>query len=475
LNDSQTSSVFRRLPAVRLDAQGRRRVDLRAVLALAWPLFLNSSVQAVLNLTDTWFVGRLSVEAVAAVGGVFFLTLVFVIFIGGIGNAVQTLVAQAFGGGRRVRAALAAWSGLYGAVITSPLYVLIAYWGDYIISPFGFAPEVHKLAVEYWFPRLIGGWVIFAIWGLSGFFNGIGRPAIPLTAAGAIGLLNAGLCALFLFGFGWGVAGVGWATSLAQFIGLLGLLSAFLSSSFRREYRTALVWRPRPRSILRLFRLGIPMGAASTADLVGFALFQLMLTRLGAVEGAASQVVMMLTSACYMPGIGLAIAGTTLVGQSIGAGDRDWAARCGNTVIILCMLYMGLGGLALALAGQPLVSLFVTGPEARAAVSLGGRLLWIAAGYQVFDALNLGCNFCLRGAGDVRFPAAMLLLLSWFGFVPLTHALTYGPGQGLVDFLPQYGLGAAGSWVAALIYIIILGLCLLARWRSGRWRRIQLR
>jgi MATE family multidrug resistance protein len=184
---------------------------------------------------------------------------------------------------------------------------------------------------------------------------------------------------------------------------------------------------------------------------------------------------MMLTSTCYMPAIGIAIAGTTLVGQSIGAGDKDWAARCGNTVILICVAYMGICALVLAIFGKPLTALFANGAGDVSAVSeLGAKLMWIAVGYQIFDALNLGSAFCLRGAGDVKFPAAMLLILSWVGFVPLTHMLTFAPGEGYVDFLPQYGMGATGSWIAALIYIIALGACLLARWKSGRWRRIEL-
>jgi MATE family multidrug resistance protein len=200
-----------------------------------------------------------------------------------------------------------------------------------------------------------------------------------------------------------------------------------------------------------------------------------MLTHLGPTEGAASQIVMMLTSVCYMPAIGIAIAGTTLVGQSIGAGDRDWAAKCANTVTVVSVAYMGAGGILIALMGKPLVAFFAGGEGDVAAVSaLGAQLLWIAACYQIFDALQLSAAFCLRGAGDVKFPAVMLLVLSWVCFVPLTHMLTYAPGQGYVDFLPQYGMGATGSWVAALAYMIALSLALQWRWRSGRWRRIEL-
>lgn len=473
MNDASSTSATS-LPALRIDAQGRRRVDLREILKLALPLFLNTSVQAVLNLTDTWFVGRISVDALAAVGGTFFLSLVAVMFLGATGHAVQTVVAQAFGAGNKQRAAMAVWSGLYAALLVSPAFAALALAGDAVLAPFKFAPAVHEQAVAYWFPRVLGGSTTFALWGMSGFFNGVSRVRIALAAAVVVGLLNVGFNALAL-ALGLGVAGVAWATALSQGLGVLGLLAVFVARPFNAEYQSRSLWKPHMGEIISLFKLGIPIGMAATADLTGFALFQLMLTHLGAVESAASQVVMMLTSLCYMPAIGLALAGTTLVGQSIGAGDKDWAARCGNTVIVLCVAYMGLGGGLLAIFGKPLTAAFASGEGDVAAVSeLGARLMWIAAGYQVFDALNLGCAFCLRGAGDVRFPAVMLLLLSWLGFVPLTHMLTFAPGQGYVDFLPQYGLGATGSWIAALIYIIVLGLCLLWRWRSNRWRTIEL-
>jgi len=104
-----------RLPAVRLDAAGRRRVDYRSVAALAAPLFLNSGIQAVLNLTDTWFLGHISANATAAVGAVYWFVIVFILLFGGVGMAVQTLVAQAYGAGERRRAAQVTWGGVWAA------------------------------------------------------------------------------------------------------------------------------------------------------------------------------------------------------------------------------------------------------------------------------------------------------------------------------------------------------------------------
>ena len=92
------------LPAQRLDESGHAHVDQRAVLALALPLMANSAVQIVLNLTDMWFMGRISTRALAAVGAVQWLVIVVVLVLGGAGTAVQTLVAQAYGARRYRRA-----------------------------------------------------------------------------------------------------------------------------------------------------------------------------------------------------------------------------------------------------------------------------------------------------------------------------------------------------------------------------------
>jgi MATE family multidrug resistance protein len=202
----------------------------------------------------------------------------------------------------------------------------------------------------------------------------------------------------------------------------------------------------------------------------------MMMTWLGTADGAATQMVMMLTSLSYMPGFGIASAGTTLVGQSIGAGARDWALRVGNRTILLAACYMGGIGVVIALTGPWLLPFF-TGAhdaDAQAAVALGGRLLWLAAAFQFFDGLNMGSSMCLRGAGDVKVPAALVLPMSLLFFAPLAHALTFAPGQGWVHFLPQYGYGAVGGWVAVLIYVMVLGSVLFLRWRSCAWQRIRL-
>ena len=67
------------------------------------------------------------------------------------------------------------------------------------------------------------------------------------------------------------------------------------------------------------------------------------------------------------------------------------------------------------------------------------------------------------------FASAVLLL-----FLPLAHSLTFAPGEGWVDFLPQPGWGSIGGWTALVLYLLTLGCMLFLRWRSGVWRRIRI-
>jgi multidrug resistance protein, MATE family len=468
------NATLKLLPGQALSKAGRPRLDYRAVATLAFPFMVNSAVQAVLNATDTWFIGRVSPSATAAIGAVYWPVLVFGLLFGGVGLAVQTLVAQAYGAGRFARASQATWTALWASLFTIPLFALLAISGRKIFGPFGLPTDILDIAMSYWFPRMLGGPFGVAVWAVLGFFNGIGRPTITLRIALGVALINALLNQLFMFNLGMGVAGSAWATNAAQLIGVVTALVWFLGPATRARYKSHLTMRLRAASLRHQLQLGFPMGLLIAADILGFALFQLMQVRLGTVDGAATQIVMMLTSFCYMPAVGIAMAGTTLVGQAIGAHHKDWALKVGNGIVLIAVLYMGAIGVVLAAAGPWVLPFFTNAadPQAALVVSRACTLLWIAAGYQLFDGLNISSSAILRGAGDVRLPALMVLCLSWLVFVPLAHSLSFTPGQGWVDWLPQYGLGAVGGWFAALIYIFFLGLMLFVRWRSRAWQRI---
>ncbi|MBS1137160.1 MAG: norM [Proteobacteria bacterium] len=471
------ASAALHLPALRIDARGVRKVDYRKILLLAAPLFVNSGVQALLNLTDTWFIGRISTAATAAMGATYFLVLVFIVLAGGIGMGVQTLVAHAYGARRRRRAASVVWAGMWASLATVPAFLALAAAGPWLLAPFALGAEIEGLALAYWVPRILGGALAVAMWVVFGFFNGIGRTAVTLVLNAGVTVLNAVLNEIFIFRLDLGIAGAGWATTASLAAGTLAGAALFASRGVHREYASRLTWRPRLSRIAGAAVFGLPMGMSVTMDLLALALFQLMQVKLGPVDGAASQIALMLTSLCFMPAVGFGMAGTTLVGQSIGAGDKAWGYRLGNATIKLSVTYMGLSGVLLAALGPWLMPWFVAtaDPHAGEVARLGVILLWLAAAYQAFDGLNIGASFCLRGAGDTRVPAMLVFALAWGLFMPLAHGLTFAPGQGWADLPLQAGWGASGGWIAAVVYVMALGVTLFLRWRSGAWQDIVVR
>jgi MATE family multidrug resistance protein len=464
------------LPARRVDAAGHARVDLRAILKLAAPLMATNAVQSLLNLTDLWFIGRLSTDAVAAMGAIYWILSCAVLLFGGVGLAVQTFVAQAFGSRRKAHASRALWNALWATLAMAPLFLALAYAGPWLLHPFGLDAHVEALALEYWTPRMGGAFVGAMCWAALGFFNGISAVRFTMTIVIVTTITNAVANQIFMFEFDMGMKGSAWGTNFAQVIGLGVALLLFLRGRIGREYRSRLTWRPRWSVVRAMLVVGLPIGVMYGADVLGLALSQMMIAQTSPVGAAATQIVMALTSMAYMPTIGIALAGTTLVGQAIGAGSREWANRLGNRVIALCAALMAFVAVMLILVGPWVVPLFVSGggPDAGEVVALGLLLLWPAAAYQIFDGLYCGAGFCLRGAGDTRVPAATALVLSWFFFVPLAHTLIFTPGQGWIDGLPQYGLGARGGWLALMAYVILLGCGMFWRWRHGAWRRVTL-
>lgn len=463
------------LPAQRLRSDGTASIDMRRVFALALPLFFHSGLQAILNLTDTWFLGQVSVDALAGVSSIYWLLLGILFFLNGAAMSVQAFVAQAQGAQSLPEASRAVGAGLKLALASVLVFGLLAQAGPWVVPTLGLVPEAAQAAQDYWLPRLWGGPLAMGMVAVLSFFVGIGQVGWALRVNLLVAVLNAVLNALFVFGFGWGAEGVAWATTGSIACGLaLGLLQFFGRSSLVQQYQTRLALLAPWSMVLRLLAVGLPLGASIAFDVLGLAAFHAMVARLGSVEAATTQIIMMLTSAAYLPVVGLGKAGTTLVGQSLGAGSPDWARQLGNRIILLAVLYMAVAGLVIGLGGPWFIQAFLdanTDPATVvAALQLGATIAWIAAAYQIFDGIHLGSIFCLRGAGDTRMPAILFFVLAWGVFVPLTHWLTFAPGQGWWAEAPGLGLGAVGGWLGALVYIGLLALVLGWRWWAGGWQ-----
>jgi MATE family multidrug resistance protein len=210
----------------------------------------------------------------------------------------------------------------------------------------------------------------------------------------------------------------------------------------------------------RLLRTGAPIGGQWLLEMLSFACFLTLVSHMGDEAMAASQAFISLLSLSFMQATGLAIGVSTLVGRYIGAGDLDAVERSFRSSLKLTVLLSGSVALLFIAAPGPLMRIFSDDPEV---LLLGGRLLFVGAVFQFFDAFGIVADGALRGAGDTRWPFFIRFLLAWGLFLPLAWLLGVHLGGGLT-----------AAWVGGAFYVIVLTAYLLRRFQSGAWRRIRI-
>ena len=249
------------LPAQKRDpVTGVVHVDYRAVAALALPLMANSSLQAVISLTDTWFIGHISTAAMAGMAAVYWVILLFLMLIGGVGLAVQTFVAQAEGSRRRSRASHATWVAMWASVLTLPFYAGLAWLGGPLLAPFGLPARG---------PGTGAGVLAAAHVGRANGRDALGHSRVlqrNFTAAHhghddrAGRLVNGVLNWVFIFKLD-GASPVRPGPPTSAWVAACCSRSAFSCvPTCASSIKSHLTWRPEMRSLVRQYRLGLPMG-----------------------------------------------------------------------------------------------------------------------------------------------------------------------------------------------------------------------
>jgi multidrug resistance protein, MATE family len=446
-------------PAVAFFTLGSR-AEYRETFLLAYPVVLSLLSQTAMGLTDTLFMGRVSVEAQGGVGLGAILVWTCASFFSGTLTVVNTFVAQLAGAGEPRRTGAVLWNGVLLALLFSLLTPVVFLLAERLVLLFEPTPEVAPIAASYARIRLAGLPFVFFEFLLSSTLRGLGDTRTPMKISLGVVLANVPLAWWLIFG-GLGVrpmgaAGAALATVIASAGGTVVLGALVLGPRARALYATWPPVRPDRRQLGDLARLGLPIGAGWALEMFIWLLFTGTISRIGKVPLAAHQIVLMVIHVSFMPGTALATAATTLVGQRLGARDKPGARRIAYATLRLAMAFMGLMGLVFLFFGGEISRFF--NPTQGEVVAIATRLFVLAAAFQLFDALGMVSGGILRGAGDTRFPMMIGVLTSWLVFLPLIWIL----GIAL-------HLGVFGAWTGAMIYIIVLGAILFAKVRLGHW------
>jgi MATE family multidrug resistance protein len=433
---------------------------------MSYPIILGTLSMTIMGFVDQIFVSRLGLDALAAVGPAGLCAYTASTLVLGALGCVSTFVSQSLGRGDESACGCYAWQGIYLSLLAGVLAAILWPLTAPIFQLLPHSPEVTHLEIVYFKVRLLGfvpfAWMV----ALTSFFQAVGRPGLP-AIAGVIGnIVNAVLAYGLVFGrLGmpqWGVAGAATAMVIATFVQMLILQVVFMSKGIDRRFSTRSNFKIDPVKLGELVRIGWGAGVAQFMDIFNWTLFTMVIVGgFGEVALAAHNVAINFMQVSFMPAIGVHNGIAPIVGRYIGEGDIPRAKARTHTAIRICMAYMVTIGVTMAVFGQPLIRFFFAPPAE--VVRVGHFLLILAAIFQAFDAINIAVMGALRGAGDTRWMAIVVVIAAYGGFLPL--ALIFGYGfQG----------GAIGAWMGATVYIIGLSGILFARFQGERWRHIRI-
>ncbi len=430
----------------------------KTILLLAAPIVLGMALQTGFNIIDTFFVGMLGSEQLAAISVTFPVVFIFIAMAVGLAVGTTALVSQALGARKDEDASNIAEHSLLAAVVIG---VTIAVLGILFSPPLfefmGVHGEVLDMTVAYANLIFVGFVFLFIGFLSQGIIQAGGDTKTPTRNLAAAVIANIILDPIFIFGFGpvpaMGLVGAGWATVLARSLGaslnVLHLLAG--KAAVRIEPKC---FRFDASIMKRLFLIGWPSSFSHSINSIGMILLTSLVGGFGTGALAAFGVGIRLESLAIMPTIGIGNAVIPFIGQNLGAGKMDRVRRCVSLTSYTVMLFM-LGITALWYFGpQFLFSPFTSDPEV---LGIGVNYFQIISVGYVFLGLVFIMGSAFQAAGRTTLQM-MLNLFRWSLIV-------------LIAFFLVQMMGITGIWWGFPIGNFIGFLAFFAFLRSGFWLR----
>jgi MATE family multidrug resistance protein len=430
------------------------RSELRAMLGLAAPLVLAELGWMAMGVEDTMFVGRIGAEAIGAisVGTTIFYTIA--ILGGGLLLGLDTLISQASGAGDVKDRHRSLVNALWLTLALIPAVMLAVQAMLPVLAMFGVSPGVLRQVVPYMRTLNWSTPPLLLFFCLRRYLQSIGHARAVMVTLIAANLLNIAGNWIFVFGHlgapRLGAVGSAWSTFMAR-IFMLAIAGIVLLRTESRLFR--MNWSPDLRRVGEILKLGVPAAGQIGAEMLVWTAATVLAGRLAADSLAGHQIAMTTVSTTFMLPLGISSAAAVRVGNAMGRGDPQGAARSGWTAVGLGAAVMSICATVLLLAPQMIVRLFT--PDA-AIIAAAVPLLRLAAFFQLFDGLQVVTTGALRGAGNTATP--MICHIVGYGIIglPLGAVLCF-----------RLGWGAIGLWIGLSTGLILIGIALAAFWRSA--------
>lgn len=437
--------------------------ERRKILALAWPAVVGNIMYTVVSLVDMIMVGSLGPKALAAVGLGGLIIWISYGIMASVATGTTALVARFTGAGEKDNTERAlVQSFVLVALFSLFITALALAYSEKILLLIGAERAVAELGGVYLRAVFLATLFIFSGFVAEGALRGAGDTKTPLKIDIIINATNIALDYLLIYGnLGFpklGVLGAGMASAFSFTLGAVLYFAVLLSGRY--------VLSLKPSNIgvdfsmmRRILRIGVPSSIEKLIMSGSMTVYTSIIVGFGTIPLAAHQIGLRIEALSFMPGIGFAVAATALVGQNLGAGNREKAYNIGWETSKLCAWLMSIIGLILFLFPKEFI-LFFTRDEG--VIELGILYLRLVAISQPFLALTFVLAGGLNGAGDTRRVMYTTIFGLWFFRLPLAYFLGV-----------TLGYGVFGAWVAMIIDIFVRSLILGYRFKSRKWMEIE--
>ena len=430
----------------------------KPLFLLSLPVVITNLLQTAYNLIDTFWLGMVSTEALAAVS--FAFPIVFLLVSLGIGLSIagSIMVAQREGAANHREAEKAASQTITYISIFSIVMGVIGYFSaEFVVTLLGAEPEVIPMATGYLEIVSLGMIMTFGYSVFSSLLRGYGDTITPMLIMAGSVLLNLILDPLLIFGWSifpeLGVEGAAIATVISRGAGfILGLYILFTGIKGLKI---------RPKHMipdLGYFRDTLRLGLPASIELVSRSLsVNVVLYFIGFFATpmvAAYGVVVRIYSAVYLPGIAVSRSVETMTGQNIGAGKPERAAKANDLAARYMFAILTAFGIFCILLSTQILGLFSDDPEV---IEVGSQFLKILGASFGFIGITRSYTGGLRGAGKTTAAAIITIISLWLVRIPFAY-LSINP------------LGETGIWWAFAISNFVGALLAYAWFKTGRWK-----
>lgn len=435
-----------------------------SIFLLALPVLCEQLLTYCVDLTDLWLSGRFSKEATSAIVVAGYIGWLASLIFSLVGTGTTAMVSRAWGAkdfplANRVMNRSLTLASCVGALYCGLIFVL----APFVARSLNLNEEASAIAVHY--VRVDGVGNIFTSVSLVGAaaLRGAGDMRSPMLVFGLVNLLNVAVSLALTFGVGpipaMGVRGIVYGTLVARCTG--GILMLFVLHRGLNGMQIALrQWRLRGQTVRRILRVGGPAAFDGLVTWVGHFLFLMIISRLadgerGEAIFAAHGIGVMVEAITYLPAVAWGLAAGTMVGQSLGAEDKDRALQAGNEATLQCGILGGVIALVFFFGAGGIFTFMHEDPMVR---EVGIPALRFLAFFEVPLVIMIVYVFTLRGAGDTRYPLLFSILGVIFVRVPLAYYCGIVLNGGLI-----------GAWIGMCVDISLRAILVTVRYRRGRW------